>query len=314
VTIDTVLVSPPGQTPFRMALHEVTNSQYVEFLTVWARENSSGYYNSQMNSNPRGGITQSGFSRSFTYAVKPNMGDKPVNFVNVNAALAFANWMHNGQGSGNRLVGSTQIPTRSFDDGSYSGTLARLPGATWVVPTLAEWQAAAEGISITTPATADSIGNATNPGVGTVNFANGADWNSLDGNVLTVGSTGNPSSSGTYDQRGNVAEWVIGGPSPLSPFFDVAATGGSYLHNQSNLFGTVGSIIDGTEDSFTGFRLAYLPEPSGVVLAGLGVSLLFPLSWRCRHRRRTKYQCPAIGVISALARGTVSLPETPLRA
>ena len=61
-----------------------------------------------MGSDARGGITQSGVSGSFTYAVKPNMGDKPVNFVSFNDAMRFANWLHNGQPTGIQNAASTE--------------------------------------------------------------------------------------------------------------------------------------------------------------------------------------------------------------
>jgi hypothetical protein len=45
-------------------------------------------------------------------------------------------------------------------------------------------------------------------GNNSANFALGADWNGLDGNVTTVGSNGGPSAYGTYDQGGNAMEWT----------------------------------------------------------------------------------------------------------
>ena len=48
---------------------------------------TTGLYGASMASDPRGGITQSGSSGSFTYAVRLNMGNKPVNFVTVFDAM-----------------------------------------------------------------------------------------------------------------------------------------------------------------------------------------------------------------------------------
>lgn len=40
----------------------------------------------------------------------------------------------------------------------------------------------------------------------TANYNNSADWNTLDGNLTTVGTNGKPSYYGTYDQDGNISE------------------------------------------------------------------------------------------------------------
>ena len=54
------------------------------------------------------------------------------------------------------------------------------------------------------------MGNVSNPGLNVANYDNSAGWNFQNGNVTTVGSAGPLSSSyhGTYDQAGNVSEWV----------------------------------------------------------------------------------------------------------
>jgi len=45
-------------------------------------------------------------------------------------------------------------------------------------------------------------------GSNTANFNSCADWDGVNGNVTTVGTNGGPSAYGTYDQAGNVGEWV----------------------------------------------------------------------------------------------------------
>ena len=85
---------------YRIAKNEVTNDQYAEFLDAVAATDTNALYNASMGSDPRGGITQSGVSGSFTYAVKTNMGDKPVNYVSFFDAMRFVNWLDNGQPSG----------------------------------------------------------------------------------------------------------------------------------------------------------------------------------------------------------------------
>ena len=66
---------------FRIQKYEFTNQQYADFLNSVAATDTYALYSGTMGSDARGGITRSGASGSYTYAVKANMGDKPVNYV-----------------------------------------------------------------------------------------------------------------------------------------------------------------------------------------------------------------------------------------
>jgi formylglycine-generating enzyme required for sulfatase activity len=59
-------------------------------------------------------------------------------------------------------------------------------------------------------ALAGLTGDVTNPGLNVANYDKSAHWNGLVGNVTTVAGAGPLSTSywGTYDQGGNVTEWV----------------------------------------------------------------------------------------------------------
>ena len=97
VTIDWVTVGDPGNTAdtapagygavadsFRIMKYEFTNQQYTDFLNSVDRNGTNPYsvYDAQMGSGGRGGIIfTSGAASGSKYAVKTNMGDKPVNFV-----------------------------------------------------------------------------------------------------------------------------------------------------------------------------------------------------------------------------------------
>ena len=80
---------------YYIGVYEVTNSQYVSFLTANAVTDSHGLYNANMGSG-FGGITQTGSSGSFSYSVRSGFGSKPVNFVSFWDAARFANWLTSG--------------------------------------------------------------------------------------------------------------------------------------------------------------------------------------------------------------------------
>lgn len=69
---------------FRIMTFEFTNSQYTEFLNAIdpAGSNPNSVYSSNMGTGSLGGISLNlGAPTGSRYAVRPNMGDKPVNYV-----------------------------------------------------------------------------------------------------------------------------------------------------------------------------------------------------------------------------------------
>jgi len=212
---------------YAIAAHEVTNSQYVEFLSAVAQTDANGLYNPAMGTDPRGGITRSGTSGSFTYSVRFAMGNKPVNFVSYLDAMRFVNWLHNGQPTGVQDAATTEDGVYAISDGLSE---TRAPNAKYFIPDDNEWykaafhQPAADGGDADdywlyptatndrpTAATANFEGNISNPGVNVVNYNLTANWNGVfGGHVTSVGSAGIPSRSyyGTSDQGGNLLEWV----------------------------------------------------------------------------------------------------------
>ena len=113
VTIDWVTVGDPGNTAdntgapnpagavadvFQIMKFEFTNQQYTEFLNSVdpSGTNPNSVYNTNMGSDARGGITNTGTTNGSRYAVKQYMGDKPVNYVSWFDAARVSNWLMNG--------------------------------------------------------------------------------------------------------------------------------------------------------------------------------------------------------------------------
>lgn len=287
---------------YSIGKYEVTNEQYAEFLNSVAATDTYGLYHTGMGSDDRAGIIQSGSSGSYTYSVKPNMGDKPVNYIRFYDAVRFVNWLENGQPAGAQGAGTTETGSYTLftDGGATTNVSARVAGTTWVIPTENEWYKAAyydptasgttnywlyptRSDSAPTAATANAAGDISNPGANVANYNSGADWNGQNGNVTTVGSAGPLSASyyGTYDQGGNVWEWneqdfFAGGRGRRGGFwFNIE----DYLQSHWRSLNSP----DMDQDDRIGFRVAFMiPEPScfGVVLiAAMGLCV-----WRMRRR------------------------------
>ncbi|MDP6547228.1 MAG: SUMF1/EgtB/PvdO family nonheme iron enzyme, partial [Phycisphaerae bacterium] len=84
---------------YKIGKYEVTNAQYAEFLNAVADADPNNLYNTSMGGGI-GGITRGGSDGSYTYTVRTNRGDRPVNYVSWDDTLRFANWLHNGQPTG----------------------------------------------------------------------------------------------------------------------------------------------------------------------------------------------------------------------
>jgi formylglycine-generating enzyme required for sulfatase activity len=299
VTIDWVTVGDPGNAAdntsygavadaFQIMKFEFTNQQYTDFLNSVdaGGTNPNSVYNASMDSDARGGISfTSGATSGSKYAVKTNMGDKPVNYVSWFDAARVSNWLFNG------ATGTSSTETGAYTLSGTSTAPAVNSGATYYVPTEDQWYKAAyykgggtnagywdyatQSDTAPTAVTAGTtgIGSAGNTG----NFANSnsaADWNSQNGNVTTVGTNGGPSAYAAFDMTGNMMEWND---------LDGLASSGSFRGQRSGDYTSpspfvLSSSYNGTrdpsyEDDIFGFRLAAVavPEPStyAMALAGL---------------------------------------------
>jgi formylglycine-generating enzyme required for sulfatase activity/mRNA-degrading endonuclease HigB of HigAB toxin-antitoxin module len=107
---------------YRIGTYEVTIGQYTAFLNAVAADDPYGLYSTSMQTNLSiAGISRSGSSGSYTYSVIAPAGvtpvgadsaaDRPITYVSWFDAARFANWMHNGQGSGSTETGAYTIST-----------------------------------------------------------------------------------------------------------------------------------------------------------------------------------------------------------
>ncbi len=271
---------------YQIGKYEVTNAQYADFLNAVdpGGANANGIYNTNMGSNARGGITYtSGAASGSKYTIRTSMGDKPVNYVSWYDSARFTNWLHNGQGAGSTETGAYTLS-------GNTGIITKNVGATVWLPSEDEWYKAAyydptpgasgnnywlyptQSDTVPTRGTANTIGDISNPGANVANYAAGAVWGTpvQNGNVTTVGSAAANNYFGTADQGGNVREWsdaVIGSSRGLR--------GGAWSFSELLLRAAFrGLILPSDEDLNVGFRVASVPEPSGLVLTMLASGMM----------------------------------------
>jgi formylglycine-generating enzyme required for sulfatase activity len=288
---------------FDIMKFEFTNQQYVQFLnSVDANgTNPNLIYDEAMGSDSRGGISFTiGAAAGSKYAVKTNMGNKPVNYVSWFDAARVSNWLHNGATS------TSDMETGAYTlNGATSGNaVALIAGARFFIPSENQWYKAAyyKGGSTTagywaygtasntlpTSVTANGTGDGSAGSSGnSANYDFGADWNGEDGNVTTVGTNGGPSAYGAFDMSGNVWEWNDLDSSSSS---SRGLRGGGWLEFSSELSSSSRNRDNPSdEDSLIGFRVASLssdavvPEPSMMV-----IGMVFGLGGLAAKRRLKK--------------------------
>ena len=227
IEIETVSVGDPGNAgdttgcgavsySYNIGKYEVTAGQYAVFLNAVAAEDTHGLYNPEMANRQSGcGISRSGTLGKFTYTVVPEFLNRPVNFVAFGDACRFANWLSNGQPAGAQDDTTTEDGTYSLR-GYDGGGIRRNASWKWAVTGDNEWYKAAY-----------YKGGGKNSGYWLYptqsNKPPGSDKNDPDGNNANwnpetpknpiwstlVGNYRNSESPyGTFDQGGNVIEWI----------------------------------------------------------------------------------------------------------
>ena len=278
---------------YQISKYEVSNAQYAAFLAAVAVTDTNGLYYGNMGSDKDGGITQTGASGSYVYAVKPGYDAKPVNFVDFYDTLRFANWLYNGEPTGAQNAGSTEDGAYTITaQGITDNSITRNPGATLFLTSEDEWYKAAYYDAVTQsyfdyPAGSDIPTLCAAPGSPLASTPNTGHCGQLfaTGLVADGGSYPNSASpSGTFDQGGNVWEWneailVVGGEDRRGQ------RGGSYIDPVISMRSMAqNSMLPADERYGTGFRIARLvpiPEPGTELLVATGMIAL-----AARRRRR----------------------------
>jgi len=264
---------------YNIGTYEVTNGQYAGFLNAVATlGDPNGLYNTNMGGGfgDSGGISRSGSGTGgdpWEYATRPNRGNRPVNYVSWYDTLRFANWMHNGQGSGDTEDGAYDM--------SLDSSVVRKPDALVFLPSEDEWYKAAYYKGGGTdagywdyPTQSDTAPTAESPpGMDMTNGSANSyviGWVDPTYKTTEVGAyDAKPSDSayGTFDQGGNLSEWN----EALISVSTRVERGGSFNYGASSMRAATRSGYSPTHDNFyLGFRVAQVPEPATIALLALG--------------------------------------------
>jgi formylglycine-generating enzyme required for sulfatase activity len=283
ITIATVPVGNPGSPSevdytYNIGQYDVTSSQYTAFLNAVAANDTYGVYNSNMAGTTSGnpGIIQSGSSGSFTYSVAAGRDNNPVTDVTFWDACRFANWLDNGQPTGAEGPGTTETGTYTIP-GIGGEPVPRNANYTWAVTSLSEWVKAA----YYTP-----LGDAGNNGTSnywkyptqsqTISPTQANYYDSGINDTTPVGSYPYPSYYGTYDQAGNVWQWMDDPTLFPNIFYGCVLRGGAFDSSVSSLQAGGGTVPESTGfgSDEVGFRVSQVPEPASLgflALAGTGM-------------------------------------------
>ncbi|WP_269540456.1 formylglycine-generating enzyme family protein [Cerasicoccus fimbriatus] len=225
VDLPVVLINQSGNSPdpltdlgtvnydYYISKYEVTNTQYAIFLNAVAKTDTFELYNTNMgNPDYSGGILRVGSPGNYSYTTRSGYGNKPVNFVSFWNVARFANWLTNGQPTGQQDNSTTETGVYMLNGVAFPVNASIGRNATaWSAGGVAianqdEWHKAAyydpnaPGEYWTYPTRSN-----TEPSGAQANYNPGDGSN--PGDIAEVGYS-IPSYFGTYDQGGNVREWT----------------------------------------------------------------------------------------------------------
>ena len=255
---------------FRIGRLEVTNAQYAEFLNaVASKRDPYQLYSALMTQHFWGGIERSGQTPRLSYAPKSGYEKLPVTFVSWWDAVRYANWLHYGRPTtGRSTLGTTEGDAEhgAYDTRDETVTVYRNSGARFWLPSHDEWLKA----GFYDPNRADDgwwkyaqrrdhLPEAGLPDPHGVRANYYSDrWAAPYPHLVPVGSYPSATSYyGTFDQGGNVMEWVEDGNGRRRKML-----GGSlFMPGFSLERGYVDGEFAQQELKALGFRVASLVEP-----------------------------------------------------
>ena len=277
-----------------MATTETTNAQYVAFLNSVDPNgtNPNSIYSSSMGSSINGGISfNAGAGAGSKYSVKAgaptgapagtSYGSMPVNFVTWFSAARFVNWLNNGATG----TSSTESGAYTLANAVSGPIVARNPGAQVFLPSANEWYKAAffNGSSYTTYATnSNSVPTAQVTNFSLANSGNFSDVTTLPVNAESY--VNSASAYGMYDMFGNVGEMT----DSAGAGNNFVSVGGGYAAIPSAWAATAAQNfrLSTAANVSNGFRVAAVPEPGTIALAGVGIGGLAGLDWMKRRKKR----------------------------
>ncbi|MCE5323914.1 formylglycine-generating enzyme family protein [bacterium] len=300
ITIDTVTVGDPGNTAdttgygsvaytYNIGKYEVTAGQYCAFLNAVATTDTYELYNTNMDtafSSWGCGIKRTGTAGNYSYSVASDWANRPVNYVSFWDSCRFANWLGNGQKSGAQDATTTERGAYTLD--GYTGidgrTIQRNAGWQWAVTSEDEWYKAAyyKGGGTNAgywlyPTQSDSapsnqLVNPTDPGNNATYYNNGYTIGSPYYRTEVGAHENSDSAYGTFDQGGNVWEWNEAIPYISGNYASRGMRGGSFVYNDNSLQSSDRNRYNPNYgDTYIGFRVSQVPEPSSIIslLGGL---------------------------------------------
>ena len=253
--------------------YAASNTEYAAFLTAVDPDgsNPNGLWDSAMGIQHAGGGV---------YNPTAGLEKRPVNNVSFFDILRFANWLHNGQGTGDTENGAYDL--------SLGDSVVRKPGATWFLPNEDEWYKAAyhknngvTGDYWNFPTDSDTAPTPVTSGTD----PNTAVYGDTPAGPADVDNCGGLSPYGTMGQGGNTWEWNE--TLWTDPANNRGIRGGPWNASEILLHAAFRwRTITGDQSDTIGFRVATtVPEPGSITLLVMGLLALAFVPWRKRRGR-----------------------------